>query len=145
MVTRYEGWNRPFPFTRAFELFCEGRVPYGPVWVHVLEYYTNSLRTPEKFLFLKYEEMTNDPIEGVMRLAKFIGCPFSEEEMNNRLVEEIVEFCSFNKLKDLDVNKNNGIGNVKNDYFFRKAIVGDWQNHMTAEMATKLDKIRQDH
>ncbi|KAJ3709100.1 hypothetical protein LUZ61_012805 [Rhynchospora tenuis] len=141
MVTRYECLNRPFPFTRAIELFCEGRVPYGPVWDHVLEYYTNSLQSPKKILFLKYEEMMNDPIDGVMRLANFIGCPFSEEEMKNGLVEEIVEFCSFNKLKNLDVNKYNGIGNVKNDYFFRKAIVGDWQNHMTAEMATKVDKI----
>ncbi|KAJ4780210.1 Sulfotransferase [Rhynchospora pubera] len=132
------------PFTGAFELFCEGRVPYGPAWDHVLEYYTSSLHNPEKILFLKYEEMMNDPIDGVMRLANFIGFPFSEEEKKTGLVEEIVEFCSFNKLKDLDVNKNNGVGNVKNDYFFRKAIVGDWQTHMTTEMATRLDKITEE-
>ncbi|KAF3338409.1 cytosolic sulfotransferase 13-like protein [Carex littledalei] len=84
--------------------------------------------------------MMMDPVDGVMRLAKFIGCSFSDEEIKNGLVEEIVEFCGFNKLKDLDVNKN-GIGDVQNDYFFRKAVVGDWQNHMTIEMAIKLDEI----
>ncbi|KAF3338762.1 flavonol 4'-sulfotransferase-like protein [Carex littledalei] len=139
MVTRFEwSFKEPFPFTRAFELFCEGRTPYGPVWDHVLEYYMKSLHSPEKVLFLKYEEMMKDPIDGVIRLAKFIGCPFSEEEMKNGLVKEMVEFCSFNKLKDLDINKNEGIGN---DCFFRKAVVGDWQNHMTSDMAFKLDEI----
>ncbi|KAF3338906.1 flavonol 3-sulfotransferase-like protein [Carex littledalei] len=140
MVTRFEWFKKSFPFTQAFEIFCEGRMPYGPVWDHVLEYYMKSLHSPEKILFLKYEEMMKDPIDGVMRLAIFIGFPFSEEEIKNGLVEEIVEFCSFNKLKDLDVNKN-GIGHVKNDFFFRKAVVGDWQNHMTPEMAIKLDDI----
>jgi hypothetical protein len=101
----------------------------------------NSLHPCANILFLKYEEMMKDPVNGMIKLANFMGCPFSEEEIKNGLVEEIVEFCSFNKLKDLDVNKNGGIGNVQNDYLFRKAVVGDWQNHMTPEMAIKLDNI----
>ncbi|KAF3338561.1 flavonol 3-sulfotransferase-like protein [Carex littledalei] len=141
MITKYEGFNKSFPFTKAFELFCDGEMPFGPVWDHVSEYYMNSLHPCAKILFLKYEEMMKDPVNGVMKIANFIGCPFSEEEIKNGLVEEIVEFCSFNKLKDLDVNKNGGIGNVQNDFLFRKAVVGDWQNHMTPEMAMKLDNI----
>ncbi|KAF3338907.1 flavonol sulfotransferase-like protein [Carex littledalei] len=128
------------PFNQAFELFCEGRAPYGPIWDHVLEYYTISLHNQKKVLFLKYEEMMNDPIEAVTRLADFIGCPFTEEEVKQNVVVKVVEFCSFNKLKDLDVNKNNS----KNDFLFRKAVVGDWQNYITAEMATKLDKITEE-
>ncbi|KAJ3704675.1 hypothetical protein LUZ61_008380 [Rhynchospora tenuis] len=140
MVTKFEWFNKPFPFAKAFELFCEGRMPYGPVWDHVLEYYTKSIHSPEKILILKYEEMLKDPIDGVVRMANLFGCPFSEDEMKNGMVEKIVEFCSFNKLKDLDVNKN-GMDNVPNNYFFRKAVVGDWQNYMTPEMAHKLDEI----
>ncbi|XP_078150427.1 flavonol 3-sulfotransferase-like [Carex rostrata] len=136
----FEWIKESFPFTQAFESFCEGGIPFGPLWDHVLGYYTKSLETPEKILFLKYEEMMKDPIGSVIRLANFIGYPFSEEEMKNGRVEEIIEFCSFNKLKSLDVNKN-GIGDVQNDYFFRKAIVGDWQNYMSTEMANKLDEI----
>ncbi|KAJ3704676.1 hypothetical protein LUZ61_008381 [Rhynchospora tenuis] len=115
-------------------------MPYGPVWDHVLEYYTKSIHSPEKILILKYEEMLKDPIDGLVRMANFIGCPFSEDEMKNDVVGKIVEFCSFNKLKDLDVNKN-GAGNVPNNYIFRKAVVGDLQNYMTPEMAHKLDEI----
>ena len=103
----------------------------------MLEYYTISLNNPKKVLFLRYEEIMNDPIEAVTRLADFIGCPFTEEELKQNVVEKVVEFCSFNKLKDLDVNKDN----LMNDLLFRKAVVGDWKNYITAEMATKLDKI----
>ncbi|KAJ3696517.1 hypothetical protein LUZ61_000222 [Rhynchospora tenuis] len=123
MATKFE-WLKEPPFTPAFESFCEGRVLSDPFWEHVLEYYTKSLCNPEKILILKYEEMLECPIDRVMRLANFIGCPFSQDELKNGLVEKIVEFCSFDKLKDLDINKN-GIGNLKNSYFFRKAIVHD--------------------
>jgi Sulfotransferase domain len=137
------GWMmEQVPFAEAFELFCKGQVPYGPIWDHMLEYYMKNMHSPDKILFLKYEEMMSNPIDGVIRLAKFIGYPFSEEEFKKGLVEEIVSFCSFNKQKNLDVNKTNGIiSGAKNDYFFRKAVIGDWQNYMTAEMAAKLDEI----
>ena len=142
MAKIFERFNNPVSFTQAFELFCDGRMVYGPVWDHVVEYYMKSLHSCEKILFLKYEEMMKDPVEGVRRLANFLACPFSEEEIKNGLVKEIVKFCSFNELKDLNVNKNEGIGNnVQNDYFFRKAVVGDWQTYMTTEMAIKLDEI----
>ncbi|KAJ1700712.1 hypothetical protein LUZ63_000491 [Rhynchospora breviuscula] len=142
MILRLEVPNlkEPPSFAQAFELFCEGRVPFGPIWEHVLEYYSKSLSNTEKILILKYEEMLKDPIDNVTRLANFIGRPFSKEEVKNDVVGKIIDFCSFNKLKDLDVNKT-GVGNSRNSYFFRKAVVGDWQNYMTAKMANKLDEI----
>jgi hypothetical protein len=30
---------------------------------------------------------------------------------------------------------------AKHSSFFRKGIVGDWKNHLTPEMATRLDQI----
>ncbi|KAJ1699975.1 hypothetical protein LUZ63_008487 [Rhynchospora breviuscula] len=139
MITKLEYLKEPPSFAQTFESFCEGRVHGGPVWEHVLEYYTKSLCNPEKILFLKYEQMLECPIDGVMRLANFIGCPFSEDELKNGLVEKIIEFCSFDKLKDADVNNN-----LKNGCFFRKATVGDWKNCMTPVMANKLDKITEE-
>ncbi|KAJ4744853.1 Sulfotransferase [Rhynchospora pubera] len=141
MVTKFEWMDKPSSFTESFELFCKGQVPYGPVWEHVLEFYTKSLCSSEKVLLLRYEEMLKDPMNSVLRIANFMGCPFTEEEMKNGLVERIVEFCSFNKLKNLDVNEKR-VGDVlNNSALFRKAAVGDWQNYMTTEMANKLDEI----
>jgi hypothetical protein len=30
---------------------------------------------------------------------------------------------------------------VKNESYFRKGVVGDWRNHMTPDMAQRLDKV----
>ncbi|KAJ3698117.1 hypothetical protein LUZ61_001822 [Rhynchospora tenuis] len=138
MFTKFDGLMESLSFEQMYELFCEGRVHIGPVWDHVLEYYTKSLISPKKILILKYEEMLKDPTNGVMRIANFIGCPFSEEEMKSCLVEKIAEFCSFNKLRNFDIKQNEG--NLKS-YYYRKGIVGDWQNYMTPEMANKLDEV----
>ena len=50
-------------------------------------------------------------------------------------------------MKSLEVNKS-GITQfraneliAKNDTFFRKGKVGDWNNHLTLEMAMQIDQI----
>ena len=59
----------------------------------------------------------------------------------------VLSLCSFENLSSLDVNKS-GIVQVganllplKNNAYFRKGEVGDWKNHLTLEMATRLDQI----
>ncbi|XP_038978919.1 flavonol 4'-sulfotransferase-like [Phoenix dactylifera] len=137
----------PTPFAEAFEAFCEGTSAFGAMWDHVLEYWRASLRSPERVLFLKYEEMMDEPVGNVRRLAEFMGCPFTEEEEKGGVVEEIVKLCSFEKLKSLEANKVGTQGGpgfvVTNDSFFRKGGGGDWKNHMSPEMARRLDAITQ--
>ncbi|KAK1385400.1 Sulfotransferase [Heracleum sosnowskyi] len=135
---------RPSPISleNAFGLFCKGSSHAGPVWEHILEYWKESLERPHKVLFMRYEEMTNEPRVQLRRLAHFIGKPFSQEEENSGLVDQIIELCSFDSMSNLEVNKTGYLmGKVKNDSYFRSGVVGDWRNHLTAEMASKLDQI----
>ncbi|KAM0947680.1 putative Sulfotransferase domain, P-loop containing nucleoside triphosphate hydrolase [Dioscorea sansibarensis] len=132
-------------FNKAFQLFSQGKAPGGPFWDRVLGYWKESLRRPEKVLFLRYEEMMQDPISHLRRLAEFMGCPFSTEEEKNGVVEDIVKLCSFDNLRELEVNKNNK-GSLQDkrpppSSFFRKGKVGDWVNYLSMEMAEKLDAI----
>ncbi|XWS60404.1 hypothetical protein CRYUN_Cryun07bG0033700 [Craigia yunnanensis] len=95
---------------------------------------------------LKYEDMKRETLVQVKRLAEFLGQPFSLEEENKGVVQEIVNLCSFNSLSNLQVNKtsddpSNKGRPVKNPDFFRKGEVGDWRNHLTAEMAESIDQI----
>jgi hypothetical protein len=95
---------------------------------------------------LKYDEMMAHPVVYVKMLAEFLRVPFTEEEVSGGVVEDVVHLCSFDKLKSMPVNSSgvsDRIGGVpmENSSFFRAGKVGDWANHLTAEMAKKLDDI----
>jgi len=134
-----------FTIQEALELFCDGRCPGGPQWQHVLQYWEESLRRPDRVLFFRYEEMLLEPESHVRKLAKFMGCEFSEEEEESGVVSAIVELCSLAKLRDMEVNRNGSTRmGIKNESFFRMGVAGDWSNHMTPEMAQRLDKVVED-
>ncbi|KAI3830187.1 hypothetical protein L1987_04321 [Smallanthus sonchifolius] len=98
----------------AFEMFTKGVIPNGPYWDHVKGYYKVGLEQPTRIMFLTYEDMKMDTAKNLRRLAKFVGYPFTVEE---------------------------DAKGIPNQAFFREVKVGDWRNHLTAEMSQILDKI----
>ncbi|XP_058226096.1 cytosolic sulfotransferase 13-like [Rhododendron vialii] len=132
----------PVSLEEGVELFSRGISGRGPFWDHVQGYLKASLECPERFFFITYEEMKRETFVKVKRLAEFLGQRFSMEEERERVVEEIIELCSFDKLRNLEVNKNSScVIDLKNDSFFRKGEVGDWRNHLTPQMVERLDQI----
>ncbi|KAL7240726.1 hypothetical protein ACSBR2_006388 [Camellia fascicularis] len=126
----------------VFDMFCRGVCLYGPFWDHVLGYWKESLEKPQKVLFLKYEEMKEEPTIHLKRLAKFMGCPFSLEEETLGVVDEMSRLCSFDQLSSLEVNKNGKLSSgEENKAFFRRGEVGDWKNYLTDEMVNRLVQI----
>ncbi|KAF3326290.1 Cytosolic sulfotransferase 3 [Carex littledalei] len=82
--------------------FRVGRSLAGPIWDHVLEYWNESLKRPDKILFLRYKEMLADPLGSVKRVADFTGHPFMEEEKKGRSRRENcrpVQLYEINKFK----------------------------------------------
>lgn len=129
-------------FSDVFEPACEGRCLSGPIWDHILGYWNASKTSLETVLFLRYEDILRDPANTVMKLARFLGQPFSQAEEEAGVVTDVVKLCSFEKLKNLGVNKGASSFSVfSNESFFRKGTAGDWANHMTPEMAQRLDAI----
>ncbi|XP_047080285.1 cytosolic sulfotransferase 15-like [Lolium rigidum] len=141
----------PVSLDDAFHLFCQGVSPFGPFWDHYLEYWKESLARPHEVMFLRYEEIVSDPLKVVRKLATFLGVPFTEEEEESGVAEEIVSFCSFESLRNLDVNKTAaGVERAGGKLFlqgsalFRKGKVGDWVNHMSKDMGEAMDRLVQD-
>ncbi|KAG8079793.1 hypothetical protein GUJ93_ZPchr0007g3785 [Zizania palustris] len=80
-----------------------------------------------------------------------MGRPFSAAEEAAGSVASVVELCSFDNMKNLEVNKTEGAIEIEGKYhsiahdaFFRKGVTGDWVNHMSPEMASRLDEIFRD-
>ncbi|CAL5067452.1 unnamed protein product [Urochloa decumbens] len=92
-------------FSDLFKAACEGRCLSGPTWDHVLGYWNASKASPERVLFLRYEEMLRDPVGNVIELARFLGRPFSPAEEAAGVAMDVVRLCSFEKMKDLEVNR----------------------------------------
>ncbi|KAH1063164.1 hypothetical protein J1N35_028151 [Gossypium stocksii] len=138
--------TQPIQLDEALELFHEGVCSFGPYWDHVLGYWKASLERPDKLMFLKYEDLVEDTVLHIKKIAEFMGYPFSSEEQQQNVPENIVKMCSFDNLSGLEVNKTGkhrqGQGNLgmENNIFFRKGKVGDWKNYLTTEMAQRLDQ-----
>ncbi|KAH7686804.1 P-loop containing nucleoside triphosphate hydrolase protein [Dioscorea alata] len=134
--------NYKVPLGDAFDAFLKGVHLAGPLWDHVFGFWNASLVNPDKVLFMKYEELRSDTAVNLKKLAEFMGCPFTEEEERDGVLEKILDMCSFESLRNLEVNKN-GIASTTvkfgNEAFFRKGEVGDWVNFLTPEMAERLD------
>ncbi|KAL8265179.1 hypothetical protein R6Q59_023309 [Mikania micrantha] len=95
---------------------------------------------------MKYEDMKKNPTTNVKKLAEFIGHPITMEEEKAGVIENIVNLCSFENLRSLEVNKSgkHRAGDtqvIENRLFFRKAEDGDWKNYFTEEMIEKIDKL----
>jgi hypothetical protein len=134
-------------FTDVFESACEGKSPDGPIWDHILGYWSASKTSPERVMFLQYEDMMLDPVGSVRELARFLGLPFSSGEEAAGVPANIVKLCSMETMKGLEAN-NIGTSGIfvkfPHQSYFRKGVVGDWVNHMTPEMAGRFDAIVDD-
>ncbi|MCL7043331.1 hypothetical protein MKW94_016205 [Papaver nudicaule] len=136
----------PLLIEEAFDFFCEGVSDFGPFWDHVLGYWKESLENPHKVFFLRYEDLKEEPEPQLKKLAEFLGHGFSVEEESHGAIKEIVNLCSFQHLRNLDVNKNGKIfsDNVANKDIFRKGEVGDWKNYLTPIMVERLDRLTEE-
>ncbi|CAN0916299.1 Cytosolic sulfotransferase 5 [Linum grandiflorum] len=132
------------PLEKAVESFCRGVTPFGPYWEHVLEYWQESKRCPDKVMFVKYEDLRRQPEPHVRKLAAFIGRPFGDDDGE---VKKVIWRSSFDRLKELDVNKTgkppqaSWVPSMRNSDFFRRGEVGDWRNYLSLEMAKRIDNI----
>ncbi|KAJ1432599.1 Sulfotransferase domain [Sesbania bispinosa] len=126
----------------AFDMYCKGIIGFGPFWNHMLGYWKESIKRPNKVLFLKYENLKEDVNFHLKRVAEFLGCPFTLEEENSGVIENIIKLCSFEKMKELEINKSGTFArNFENKFLFRKGEIGDWVNYLSPSMVVKLSKV----
>lgn len=103
------------------DLYLEGRVYYGSIFDHVLDWWRAS-QASDRVHFMTYSGLKRDPLAEVTRLAAFIGASTTPET-----IASTVERSSFSSMRrdDLSVVKHTA------PFHLRKGVVGDWRNHFT--------------
>ncbi|HZW26304.1 MAG TPA: sulfotransferase domain-containing protein [Gallionella sp.] len=86
---------------------------------------------------LRYEDMQSAPINAFTRLVRFLGLPDDEER-----IARAVRFSEFNTLKAQEISNGFKDSPTGVQDFFRKGIVGDWENVLTE---TQVHRIIADH
>lgn len=99
--------------------------------------------SPDRVLFLKYGDMISDPVKHAKKLASFLGVPFSIEEEEDGMPEDVVRLCSLHASQKGDFGRHGNLV-IDKSVFFRKGMVGDWVNHMTEEMGRKIDCVMEE-
>ncbi|GFO31286.1 sulfotransferase 1c4 [Plakobranchus ocellatus] len=82
-------------FDDYFKLFMDGNLEYGDYFDYTLDW-ERAMRNQRHndILMVSFEEMKSDPLKCVYTVAKFLDIPISQ-----KFAQEIVEGCSFSKLK----------------------------------------------
>lgn len=77
-------------------------------------------------LIVRYEDMKRNSIATFTRIAEFLRLPSDFES-----ISKAVTACSIDKLQAQESNVGFREKPAKASHFFRKGIVGDWQNHLS--------------
>ncbi|XP_015686403.2 sulfotransferase 6B1-like, partial [Protobothrops mucrosquamatus] len=76
-----------------FDKFITGKVAYGSYFDHITEW--NNYLEDSNVFFITYEEMKENPVSALKKIAKFFNFSVTEEE-----IESIVKKTSFENMKN---------------------------------------------
>lgn len=129
-----------FDFTGSWDdflaLFMDGKGFGGSYFDWVLQWWAQ--KDEDNVLFLTYEALKKDLAKEVGNISQFLDHPLSVAEQ-----QEIAEACSFEAMKKNKVGaieKHKDQAMKKDKSFYRKGVVGDWQNYFSPEQAKAFDE-----
>ena len=91
----------------------------------------------QKLLLCKYEEMHLDPVATVRRV-----CDFSGVDADLESIRIALEKCTYNRMKESEINSGRGKYETGPEVFMRKGQIGDWKNYF-ADDEKKIFKAKE--
>ena len=122
-------------------LFMDGKGFGGSYFDWVLEWWKH--QGDDNVLFVTYEALQKDLVKQVGIISHFLNHSFSETAL-----QEIASACTFeamkkNKIGAIEKHKEQTM--KKDQSFYRKGIVGDWQNYFSPEQTKAFDNWCESH
>lgn len=91
-----------------------------------------------KKLVIRYEDLKLNQIKTFTEIAHFYQLEYSPGTIRNA-----VHQTSFNRIKKLEDENGFVEKPLKTDHFFRKGIIGDWQNELSKEQINRIIEANQ--
>lgn len=88
-------------------------------------------------LLVRYEDMQSNPLDSFTQISQFLHLPDDVHSVKNAIA-----MCHFDKLKKQEDKHGFKERPVKSKAFFRKGIVGDWQDTLSQ---SQIDRLISDH
>lgn len=120
-----------FGYTGDFAKFCQifiaSQAENNSWFDHVLDWHKECLANPETHLFLKYEDMYQDPTKAVETIATFLGIPATPE-----VVARVVQNSSIAEMRQ---KASIGLNHL------RQGGYGNWRTVFTVAMSEFFDDV----
>ncbi|XP_071116885.1 sulfotransferase 1C2-like isoform X3 [Haliotis cracherodii] len=111
------------------EIFHMG-FPFNSWWEHIKRWSAMKVKYPETpLLVVSYEDMKQDPVGGIKRLAAFLEVDVAEDVINN--IAKNTEFTTMKSAKEQLENKLVSYYKCGKEIMYRKGEVGDWKHWFT--------------
>lgn len=148
-VSQYHFWRRhpllrvspDLPMDAFIERYLEGDLYFGDYHQHVLGWVRQASPhiRPEQVLVLRYEDLVENKLESVARLARFLA---PDHRLSPEAQERIAVSTGFDSMKkEMTVNPRSFYFNPK--VFFRSGKTRDWEEQLTpGQIAAIDDKTR---
>ncbi|KFM58565.1 Sulfotransferase family cytosolic 1B member 1, partial [Stegodyphus mimosarum] len=129
-------------FNEFFEQFLSLNIGYGRYFEHILSFFAH--KDEENLLLISYEKLHKNRREEILRIAKFLGENYFQRLLEDEsVIRKVIEHTSFDYMKtNLTQPQEKGKGGgLKTAAFFRKGIVGDGKNMLSAEQKKRLREV----
>uniref|UniRef100_A0A669PGU4 Sulfotransferase n=1 Tax=Phasianus colchicus TaxID=9054 RepID=A0A669PGU4_PHACC len=112
-----------------FAAFMNGKLAWGSYFDHLMEW--NRHIDHERMMMISYEELKENPVLGMKKIAAFFGFSLSEEEFSR-----IAKKTSFQAMKEKSKETHGKFG----DILFRKGVVGSWRDLFSEVQNEEMDQ-----
>uniref|UniRef100_A0A0N4Z8F3 Sulfotransfer_1 domain-containing protein n=1 Tax=Parastrongyloides trichosuri TaxID=131310 RepID=A0A0N4Z8F3_PARTI len=123
-------------FNVMFDMFMNDRIESGGYFMHVKSWLPHIHE--ENVLFLVYEEMCRDLKGNIIKIAKFLGGKANKVLENEKILDEVVETCTFKSMKDKNDLFSSDI-TMRTKTFIRKGGSKNWKKYLTKEQSDLID------
>ncbi|XP_026701448.1 sulfotransferase 6B1-like [Athene cunicularia] len=116
-----------------FSAFMNGKLAWGSYFDHLLEW--NKYIDHERIMIISYEELKEDQVLGMKRIAAFFEFSLCEEDF-----PRIAKKTTFQAMKENSKETHGKFG----DILFRKGVVGNWKDLFSKVQNEEMDRKFED-